>query len=306
MATSFRERAPRAAIDPKARVAAAARQIRASLVLRVLDILGDRWALLILAALLRGPARFDQLQQRLHIARSTLARRLDELAADGLVERRPYRNMPARQAYALTDCGRDAAPIVHAIRNWDRVWAPAESRQTIDEPARRLVCRHCLRPIVAREVAYHSRNPSPGTRRVVAAPRLRRSRNGAERPSRIGSAADIHGNRSLALVVAAPFFGLRRFNDIETALNMASNVLTRALDDLVAAGLLARRLYSERPPRADYVLTDKGRDIYPILVAEIAWAERWLAGRSGSPLVLRHVPCGRQLVPVLEPERPSW
>jgi DNA-binding HxlR family transcriptional regulator len=104
-------------------------------------------------------------------------------------------------------------------------------------------------------------------------------------------------------VIAAAFFGLRRFSDMERALALAPNVLARRLDELVAAGMMARHVYRERPRRWQYILTEKGLDLYPVIVAQIAWADRWLAGAAGPPLALTHKACGRPLAAVLEPAR---
>ena len=296
----------------------AARHIRASLVIPVLDIIGDRWTLLLLAALAAGPVRFDGLARRIGIARSTLAQRLADLARDGVAERRPYQQKPPRFEYALTARGRDTLAILHAIRNWDRTWASAEAFEAwpmADEPERRLVCRACGHAIHARDVGYSGASLGPrASRRALslrgteAAPggarsqqrRARRSREGAGRPQLLTSAADTLGNRSLALVIAAAFFGLRRFSDMERALALAPNVLARRLDELVAAGMMARHVYRERPRRWQYILTEKGLDLYPVIVAQIGWADRWLAGAAGPPLALTHKPCGKALIPVLE------
>ncbi|MCW5774548.1 MAG: helix-turn-helix transcriptional regulator [Rhodospirillaceae bacterium] len=299
-----------------ARAREAARFIRTSLVIPVLDIIGDRWALLLLAALTAGPERFDGLARRIGIARSTLTQRLGDLARDGLVERRPYQQNPPRFEYGLTARGRDTLPILHAIRNWDRTWASAESFEAWpmpDEPERRLICRDCGRPIHARDMRYRAA-PDLGPRaprRALALPaggarsprRNRRSRESASRPQLLTSAADTLGNRSLALVIAAAFFGLRRFSDMERALALAPNVLARCLDDLVSAGVLARHVYRERPRRWQYILTEKGLDLYPVIVAQIGWADRWLVGPAGPPLQLTHMPCGKTLVPVLAPAK---
>ena len=302
-----------AAASDAARTAEAARHIRASLVIPVLDIIGDRWTLLLLAALADGPMRFDGFARRIGIARSTLAQRLEDLARDGLIARRAYQPNPPRFEYALGEKGRDTLAILHAIRNWDRTWASAEAFESWpmqDEPERRLVCRACRAPIHARDVAYKAaaaarpraarRTPlSGGTERAGGAARaLRRTRL-----QPLNSAADVLGNRSLALVIAAAFFGLRRFSDMERALGLAPNVLARRLDELVAAGVMARHVYRERPRRWQYILTEKGLDLYPVIVAQIGWADRWLAGPAGPPLALTHKACGRPLAPVLEPAR---
>ena len=306
--------APDAASADAARAAEAARHIRASLVIPVLDIIGDRWALLLLAALAAGPQRFDGLARRIGIARSTLAQRLTDLAADSLVARRVYQHNPPRFEYELSARGRDTLAILHAIRNWDRTWASAEAFQAWpmeDEPERRLVCRACRAPIHARDVAYKAAAPlgprashrsllAGGTKSAVGAARSQRRM----RPQPLTSAADTLGNRSLALVIAAAFFGLRRFSDMERALALAPNVLARRLDELVAAGVMARHVYRERPRRWQYILTEKGLDLYPVIVAQIGWADRWLAGSAGPPLALTHKPCGKTLIPVLELPRP--
>jgi DNA-binding HxlR family transcriptional regulator len=308
-----------AAASDAARASAAARHIRASLVTPVLDIIGDRWTLLLLATLAAGPQRFDGLARRIGIARSTLAQRLGDLARDGLVERIAYQRNPPRFEYGFSAKGRDTLAILHAIRNWDRTWASAgafEAWPMEDEPERRLVCRACRAPIHARDVAYEAAAPVgprasghallPGgdkgraPRRAV--PKSARSQRRA-RPQPLNSAADTLGNRSLALVIAAAFFGLRRFSDMERALGLAPNVLARRLDELVAAGMMARHVYRERPRRWQYILTEKGLDLYPVIVAQIGWADRWLAGAAGPPLTLTHRPCGRPLAPVLEAAR---
>jgi DNA-binding HxlR family transcriptional regulator len=304
--------------DPTAseaeRTAEAARHIRASLVNPVLDIIGDRWTLLLLAALTAGSQRFDGLARRIGIARSTLAQRLDDLSRDGLIARQAYQQNPPRFEYGFTEKGRDTLAILHAIRNWDRTWASAEAFEAWpmpDEPERRLVCRACRAPVHARDVAYRA-VPSVGpraSRRALSfadrksAPGGARSQRRA-RPQPLISAADALGSRSLSLVIAAAFFGLRRFSDIERALGLAPNVLARRLDELVAAGMMARHVYRERPRRWQYILTEKGLDLYPVIVAQIGWADRWLAGTSGPPLALTHKACGKALIPVLESPRP--
>jgi DNA-binding HxlR family transcriptional regulator len=79
------------------------------------------------------------------------------------------------------------------------------------------------------------------------------------------------------LILRDAFQGLKRFDEFQQSLGVASNILSRRLDHLTSAGLFERRRYVDRPPRYEYVLTDKGRDFYPVAVALFAWGSRHLA-----------------------------
>ncbi len=94
--------------------------IKACPVARTLDIIGERWALLILRDLfLHGPRRFQDFQESLRgAAPNTLSARLKDLEQGGLIERRQYSEHPPRLEYHLTEKGRSLGPIVKAIREW--------------------------------------------------------------------------------------------------------------------------------------------------------------------------------------------
>ena len=78
-----------------------------------------------------------------------------------------------------------------------------------------------------------------------------------------------------ALILREAFYGSTRFDEFESALGIASNTLTRRLKDLTAGGLLERRLYNEKPPRHEYVLTEKGRDLRPVLLTLLQWGNKY-------------------------------
>lgn len=84
------------------------------------------------------------------------------------------------------------------------------------------------------------------------------------------------------LILRDAFHGLTRFDQFQKSLGIAPNMLTRRLNGLVESGLLERRLYSERPPREDYMLTERGRDFRPILWAILAWGNRHFAPEGAS------------------------
>jgi DNA-binding HxlR family transcriptional regulator len=79
------------------------------------------------------------------------------------------------------------------------------------------------------------------------------------------------------LILRDAFHGLTRFDQFQRSLPIAPNMLTKRLNGLVAAGLLERRLYSEHPPRYEYVLTEMGRDFRPVMIAMMAYGNRHFA-----------------------------
>ena len=101
------------------------------------------------------------------------------------------------------------------------------------------------------------------------------------------------------LILRDAFHGLRRFDAFEASLGMASSTLARRLSLLVEHGMLARRRYSERPPRDEYVLTEKGRDFYPVLLALMAWGNRHLADPNGPAVWAVNRDSGAVIEPVL-------
>src|SRR5216684_3028023 len=84
------------------------------------------------------------------------------------------------------------------------------------------------------------------------------------------------------LIMRDALHGMTRFDQFQDSLGIAPNMLTRRLAALVAAGLLERRRYSERPPRDEYVLTPRGRDFRPVLISLLAWGNRHFAPEGAS------------------------
>ena len=89
-------------------------------VARTLDLIGERWTILLLRdLLLRGPRRFQDFQDSLPgVAPNTLSARLKSLEENGLVQRRLYTDRPPRLEYFLTEKGKSLGPVVKALREW--------------------------------------------------------------------------------------------------------------------------------------------------------------------------------------------
>jgi DNA-binding HxlR family transcriptional regulator len=88
------------------------------------------------------------------------------------------------------------------------------------------------------------------------------------------------------LILRDAFAGMTRFDEFQKSLGIAPNMLTRRLTALVESGLLERRRYSERPPRDEYVLTARGRDFRPVLLAMMAWGNRHFAPEGATVLIV--------------------
>ena len=100
------------------------------------------------------------------------------------------------------------------------------------------------------------------------------------------------------LILRDAFQGLTQFDQFQKSLGIAPNMLTRRLNSLVEVGLLERRRYSERPPRDEYVLTERGRDFRPVLWALLAWGNKHFAPEGPSVLVV-DAATGKPADPVL-------
>lgn len=87
------------------------------------------------------------------------------------------------------------------------------------------------------------------------------------------------------LILRDASLGMTRFDQFRTSLGIAPNILTRRLKALTEDGLLAKRRYSERPPRDEYLLTEAGRDFLPVLHVIGEWARRHHGGGEVSRLV---------------------
>ena len=85
---------------------------------RTLEVLGERWTLLVIRDVFNGRRRFDQIQENLGVARNVLATRLARLVDEGILEKRPYQERPPRFEYFLTEKGLDLWPTMIAMLHW--------------------------------------------------------------------------------------------------------------------------------------------------------------------------------------------
>jgi DNA-binding HxlR family transcriptional regulator len=113
----------------------------------------------------------------------------------------------------------------------------------------------------------------------------------------IARTLEVVGEWWTPLILRDVHLGLHRFDDIAENLGISRNLLAGRLDRLVAAGILERRPYQDRPPRHEYHLTEAGRDLVPALMVLMAWGDRWVTPPGGPPVTLVHDACGQPFIP---------
>jgi DNA-binding HxlR family transcriptional regulator len=134
-------------------------------VARALEVVGERWSLLILRSVFLGVHRFDDLLDALGITRSVLTARLQRLVDEGLLKRVPYQQRPTRYEYRATTKGRELWPVVaHLLRWGDTHYSEPNGVPRIiqhtdcgGQPDDHLLCDRCGQPLT-----YHNVTARPG------------------------------------------------------------------------------------------------------------------------------------------------
>jgi DNA-binding HxlR family transcriptional regulator len=265
------------------------------------EAIGDAWSWLVLTdALIDDTRRFDAFQSRLGIARSTLSARLSSLCVNGIM-------VQDGRDYLLTDSGLDFLMCVMTAMAWGDRWHADGSvvpmRVAHVGCGKRirgeLRCNACGELVHPRDVAFNRRPEAlaPGgpsvRRRAPALDLLQR-----QRPSSVAATLQVIGDRWSALIIRELFYGSRRFDEFQSHLGIATNILSQRLGRLVEHGVVDKRAYQLRPPRHEYRLTQKGLDFYPVPLSMMAWGDRWLS-KGHPPVRLKHLCCEKRLSPIL-------
>jgi DNA-binding HxlR family transcriptional regulator len=109
---------------------------------------------------------------------------------------------------------------------------------------------------------------------------------------------DAIGDRWSLLIIRDAFYGVRRFDDFRKDLGVARNILADRLQKLVEKDVLERRQYEERPPRFEYRLTERGRDLVGVVLVMMRWGDTW-TGDGVAPVAITHTTCGHVTQPVV-------
>jgi DNA-binding HxlR family transcriptional regulator len=108
----------------------------------------------------------------------------------------------------------------------------------------------------------------------------------------IARALEVVGERWSLLILRSVLLGVRRFDDLQAELGITRSVLTARLHRLVDEGVLARARYQDRPARYEYVPTEKGVELWPVLTHLMRWGDAHYPTPAGPPRIARHAGCG--------------
>ena len=126
---------------------------------KALEVIGERWSLLIVRDVMNGSRRFDELQEGLGIARNVLSARLQRLVEEDILERRAYQESPPRYEYFLTEKGLDLWPALVALLGWGDRYSPTPSgppmvivhKECGGAVSERGICESCGKVLSARD-----------------------------------------------------------------------------------------------------------------------------------------------------------
>ena len=115
----------------------------------------------------------------------------------------------------------------------------------------------------------------------------------------VARASAVLGDRWTLLILSDVFLGVRRFDDFKERLGLSRTTLTQRLKLLEAHEVLRRHPYQDAPVRYEYRLTQKGRDLFPVLSTLLNWGDKYYSDGAGPPILRRHRPCGHDIQPQL-------
>ncbi len=270
-----------------------------------LDVIGDRWTLLILRSAFYGINRFDAFQAATGASRSTLTRRLNALIEHEIFYKHPYSSAANRFEYKFTEKGLGLLGPSLLAAKWESDW---QTEDYIDIKGRlfhehcgsymtpKVICRACKGELSFDKVEWpnmakqlDSQLEEIRTYNTQHRKRVNKQRNGHVGNSNLAS---LIGDRWTLLVLIASFLGVQRYDAFLNSLSTPPSVLSERLKQLVANNIFSKVEYQKNPPRHNYVLTEKGKSLFPFVMT----LRQWVASESADCATpLKHSCCGKPL-----------
>ena len=279
-----------------------------------LDIVGDRWALLILRDAFLGRTRFEQFRKHTGASRTTLTRRLDSLLQADVLRKQSYGK---RFEYKLTKKGLGLFQASLLSWGWESTWTDVGPdvlpvslfHQSCDHDLHpKAVCTHCKQTLEVGDVEWPQLINERSTNEASDANndlnkqfammqsfnkrRVRASAITDTQDLSLAYVSDLIGDRWTMMLLICAFFGESRYDGFQKNLNIASNILTDRLNLLVDVNVFEREKYQDSPPRYEYRLTQKGKSLFPLVMMIRQWVLDWLPN-SAETLIHKH--CGKPL-----------
>lgn len=120
-----------------------------------------------------------------------------------------------------------------------------------------------------------------------------------DQPCSVARTLSVIGDRWTLMILRECFLKVRKFDDFQERLGIGRPILADRLQKLVSAFVLTKVAYQENPTRYEYRLTQKGRDLYPVIMGIVHWGDIYMSKKKGRPLLHRHKPCGHHFDPVM-------
>lgn len=265
------------------------------------EVVGDAWSWLILReAIFHRVRRFNEFQSNLALARDTLTNRLAQLVDGGLLIKHRF-DVRGSTEYRLTPRGKDFFPILVTSLRWGQDWcseteptALAATHISCGNSLKAVVsCSTCAVPLKAHDVIVEA--VGRASMELIGSKRQRSPRlESLEQVERCSIARTLMciGDRWSSLLIRECFLGTRRFDQFQTNMGIASNILSNRLQRLVTQGVLSKQVYQEKPTRLEYRLTEKGLALYPVPLSLLLWGDRWMGSGGVGSIQIRHRPCG--------------
>ena len=115
----------------------------------------------------------------------------------------------------------------------------------------------------------------------------------------VARTVSVIGDRWTLLILRDCFRRIRRFDEFQSRLGITRHLLAERLKKLVRQGVLRRVAYQERPKRYEYILTQKGLDLHPIMMSIVHWGDVHMSDERGRPVLHQHKNCGHTFDPVM-------